>query len=88
VSTSTAVRADQAEDDRARKLTVPTRPLRAVAGMLTVRELRTVHTVMLRTVPEVLTVINKLRDQPTETAALAVPSVIGLNVNLYGSSPG
>jgi hypothetical protein len=55
--------------------------------MLTVRELRTLHAVMLLTVPGVLTVINKLRDQPTETAALAVPSVIVLNVNQYGSSP-
>jgi hypothetical protein len=73
-------------NDRAWKLTVPTRPLRAVAGMLTVRELRTVHTVMLLIVPGVLTVINKLRDQPTGTAALAVPSVIVLNVNQYGSS--
>jgi hypothetical protein len=42
---------------------------------------------MLLTVPGVLTVINKLRDQPTETAALAVPTVIMLNVNQYGSSP-
>jgi hypothetical protein len=62
------------------KLTLPTRSLRAVAGMLTVRELRTVPAVMLLTVPGVLTVNNKLRDQPTETTALAVPTMTVLTV--------